>query len=355
MAPERSNKFLASFASPKTTIGTQGKSNKVDQRHSLCRRSLASFRGVILALAVFYASFSVAETSQKIVRGIVLTNNEIPVAGAVVKLFDSRGVEIASTNTDEKGIFLIRTDARQGEYELIVTNSKQLNEERVALGRADVHIRLVVTPAPYHAPRPAGSTVSARQLETPDKIRAHVLAAQEQFSRMNLAGALEELNSAIRVDATCSEAWSMRSLVKLALKDFRGAIEDATAAIQLDPENASAYVALGTAQNSTKEFSAAERALRQALEIEPGFWQAQLELAKTWYGEKRFVLSLRQLDLIGQDFADVHLVRANVLMSLNRQDEGTQEFGRFLQQAPNDPRVPQVRQIMAQSGRISIQ
>src|SRR5690349_12513279 len=26
--------------------------------------------------------------------------------------------------------------------------------------------------------------------------------------------------------------------------------------------------------------------------------QSQLELAKTWYGEKRFVLSLRQLDLI---------------------------------------------------------
>jgi tetratricopeptide (TPR) repeat protein len=141
----------------------------------------------------------------------------------------------------------------------------------------------------------------------------------------------------------------MRSLVKLALKDFRSAIGDATEAIQLDPENASAYVALGTAQNSTREFSAAEQALRQALEIEPDFWQAQLELAKTWYGEKRCVLSLRQLDLIGKDFADVHLVRANVLMSHNRRDEGVDEFGRFLQQAPRDPRAPQVRQILAQA------
>ena len=308
-------------------------------------------------LALMFCGIALAQnTSEKILRGEILTEGGSPLVRASVGVFDLKGRSIASTITDEYGRFEIRTDARQGEYELIVTNSKQLNEERIALGRTDVHIRLVVvTPAPYHAPRPPGSTVSARQMQTPDKVRAHVVAAQEHFDNLELSRAIEELNAAVAIDATCSEAWSMRSLVRVALKDFPGAIGDATEAIQLDPENAFAYVALGTAQNSLREFPAAERALRQALEIQPDFWQAQLELAKTWYGEKRFVLSLRQLDLIGQDFADVHLVRANVLMSLNRRDEGIEEFGRFAQQAPNDPRLPQVRQIMAQSGRLSVQ
>jgi tetratricopeptide (TPR) repeat protein len=350
MAVDRCKKFLACSPSSKTAVGTQNKTNKADQpnRPSIYRHFF--FPGVILALLVVTVSFSAGENSQKLVQGIVLTNNEVPLSGAVVKLFDSRGVEIASTNTDEKGAFLIRTDARQGEYELIVTRSQQLDEERVTLGRTNVQIRVFVRSAPYHAPRPAGSTVSARQIGTPEKARAHVLVAQERFGKMDLPGAVQELNAAIHIDATCSEAWSMRALVKLALRDFRSAIGDATEAIQLDPENASAYVALGTAHNSMKEFSAAEQALRQALEIEPEFWQAQLELAKTWYGEKRFVLSLRQLDLISQDFADVHLVRANALMSLNRPEEGIQEFRRFLQQAPNDPRIPQVQQILAQAG-----
>jgi len=355
MVPERCKKFPASSASLKPAVETQNQSDKADQPHRLSICRLLLFRGAILALLVFSASFSTGENSQKIVQGIVLTNNDIPLSGAVVKLFDSRGVEIASTNTDEKGTFLIKTDARQGEYELIVTRSQQLNEERITLGRTNVQIRLVVTSAPSHAPRPAGSTVSARQMETPDKARAHVLAAQERFSRIDLPGALEALNAAIHIDATCSEPWSMRALVKLASKDFDGAAGDAREAIQLDPENASAYLALGTAQNSMQEFRGADQTLRQALEIEPDLWQAQLELAKSWYGEKRFVLSLRQLDLITQDFADVHLVRANVLMSLDRRNEGIEEFARFLQQAPNDPRISQVRQILAQAVRLSAQ
>ena len=314
------------------------------------------YRFCCLFLVLIFVGIALAQnTSKKILRGEILTERGAPLVRASVGVFDLKGRQIASTTTDEYGRFEIKTDARQGEYELIVTNSKQLNEERIALGRTDVHIRLVVTAAPYHAPRPAGSTVSARQMQTRDKARAQVVAAQEHFDNLELSRAIEELNAAVHIDATCSEAWSMRSLVKVALKDFPGAIGDAREAIQLDPENAFAYAALGTAQNSIREFPAAEQALRQALEIQPDFWQAQLELAKTWYGEKRYVLSLRQLDLIGQDFADVHLVRANVLMSLNRRDEGLQEFGRFAQQAPNDPRLPQVRQILAQSGRLSVQ
>lgn len=309
----------------------------------------------MLFAVIFCRTAPAQNPSEKTIRGAIFTEGEVPLVGARVGVFDLSGRQIASTMTDENGAFEIKTDLREGEYELIVTHSRQLNEERIRLGRTDIQIKLVVTSAPYHAPRPAGATVSARQMETPDKARAHVLAAQERFSNMDLALAVEELNTAIHIDATCSEAWSMRSLVRLALKDFRGAIGDATEAIQLDPENASAYVALGTAQNSTKEFSAAEQALRQALEIEPDLWQAQLELAKTWYGEKRFVLSLRQLDLIGKDFADVHLVRANVLMSLNRREEGVEEFGRFLKQAPDDPRATRVRRILAQAVPMSVQ
>src|ERR1700722_11462591 len=189
-------------------------------------------------------------------------------------------------------------------------------------------------------------TVSAQELRVPAKARAHLKLAQREFSRSNVSGARKEIDQALQVDSICAPAFSMRALLRLASRDLNGAIEDATRALAIDPTEADANVALATAYNSLGEFQKAEAAARQALGMRPDLWQGRLELAKAFYGQERLVPALRELDALNKDFPDIHLVRANILVRLNRSEEATIEFSQFLHEAPNDPRKEQIERIV---------
>jgi|SRR5580704_1769260 tetratricopeptide (TPR) repeat protein len=192
--------------------------------------------------------------------------------------------------------------------------------------------------------------ISAQQLRIPAGARTHLKLAQREFSRSNFAGAEKEIDRALQVDSICAPAFSMLALLRLASRNFDEAIEDATRALALDPTETDANLALATAYNSMGEFQKAEAAARQTIRMRPDFWQGRLELAKAFYGQQRLVAALRELDELNKDFPDVHLVRANILMQLNRSEEATIEFSQFLREAPNDPRRGQIERIVNLSG-----
>jgi tetratricopeptide (TPR) repeat protein len=305
---------------------------------------------IILLLLLGQTAFGLGAESvnHKLIHGVITTRDDRPVAAATIEICDLTGNRVAVSVTDAEGRFEIRTDAMPGEYVLLIANSRQLHDERISLGRTDVEIKLSVSGSSNGVARQSRFSVSSRQLGIPAKARARVASAQEQFKKLNLPQATRELNIALRIDPSCSEAWSMRAFVELAAKNLPGAVADASHAAALDPDNADAYLALGTAYNSMNDFKHAERALSQALDLRPDTWQAQLEIAKTWYGQKRLVLALRQLEILNRDFPDVHLVRANVMMSLGRDREGAEEFSIFLREAPGDRRGRQIQKILAQ-------
>ena len=307
------------------------------------------FLALCFAAIVTYpgASASGGNEPSKLVSGILTTLDSKPLSGATVEIFDQAGVQVAKTVTDSDGQFAIVTGVAAGEYELIVTNSGQLNDEQIQLGRTDLNIRLAVSSV-QEGIEQRRHTISARQLAIAPKTWARIVAAQGKFDKGNIREAMSELNAAIALSPSCSEAWSMRAFIRLSDRDIDGAIYDASRAFELDRTNAEALVALGTAFNSQKNFEAAEARLHRALALRPGSWQAQLELSKAWYGQKKFVLALRQVDLIQRDFPDVHLVRANILMSLGRKRAGAKEFEIFLRAAPGDRRASQIRTILAE-------
>jgi tetratricopeptide (TPR) repeat protein len=190
--------------------------------------------------------------------------------------------------------------------------------------------------------------VSVQQLRVPGKVRRYLNLASQRFAQSNIPAAHQEVERALQVDHSCAAAYSMRAFLNIASRNLNGAIDDAKHAALLDPYDANAYLAQATAYNSLKQFQEAEEASRLALRLRPDLWQGQLELAKALLGQGRFVLAWRELDELRKDFPDIHLVRANVLVSLDRSSEAIEEFGRFLQEAPDDPRNQQVRRIMSQ-------
>ena len=195
--------------------------------------------------------------------------------------------------------------------------------------------------------------VSAKQLGVPEKARERLAAAQESFRKLKIDEAEQEIDSALRADPSFAQAFAMRAFIRLARKDSDGAIEDAKRAASLDGEDAESFVALAMSYNALREFQEAEDAAWRALSLRPDSWQGRLELAKASYGRGIFVVALREMDDLNQDFPDVHLVRANILARLNRDQEAAGEFVRFLQQAPEDPRSEQVRSIVTRAAGVA--
>jgi len=329
---------------------------KVNQLSWVVAAKETTLACLVLFLIFLLTSLStVAQTPdpnrRALIHGLIVTAQGEPIARATVELRDLRGVKIATGFTDTAGNFAITMSAKPGEYVLLAAKELQIGDERITLDQLDREATIKLSSASGNAagtPQPL-YTVSAQELRVPAKARAHLKLAQAKFSKLNFAGAEKEINQALQVDSRCAPAFLIRALLRLAAKDLDGAAEDATRALALDPGETDAYLALATVYNAQGEFQKSEAAARQILGMRPDLWQGGLELAKAFYGQGRLVLALRELDELNKDFPDVHLVRANILVCLNRNDEAMKEFSQFLREAPRDPRREQVERIVDQA------
>jgi tetratricopeptide (TPR) repeat protein len=270
------------------------------------------------------------------------------VADAIVEIRNLQGIKVASSQTDNTGKFEISGAVEPGQYIFLVAGVSQITEEQVFLAHPDLELSLALpAPAVNTAPASERYVVSARHLEVSAKARTDLAVAEREFKKLKFDEAERGIDDALRMDPTFAEAFTMRAFVRLAEKNLKGAEEDARHAISLDVSDAESYIALAMSCNSLREFQESEDAAWRALSLRPDSWQGRLELAKSFYGQREFVLALRELDFGNIDFPDAHLVRGNVLTSLDRSREASEEFKTFLREAPSDPRVKQIRRIVA--------
>ena len=303
-----------------------------------------------LAVLATCSSHAVAQASpsSEQIRGVVV-NVQSPAAGNVsLELRDLRGVRFASSATDADGAFAIAAPPQRGEYILLASKGPFLVGQEIVWegGRPEYRITLPAVSL-QTGPKHDGNTISVNRLGTSEKTRNYIHLAEQKFSDLRFDEALQDLTHALEQDPRCAAALTMRAFVRLAEKDPQGAAEDATRAVALDPDGEESYIALATALNSLGEFKKAAEASVQTLMLDIDSWQARLELAKSLYGQKQFVLALHELDLLDKDFPDVRLVRGNTLARLGRREEARTEFAAFLERFPDDPRAPQVRQVLS--------
>ena len=328
-----------------------------NEANQLCRvctgksgdSGLSSFLLLLLLASISALAQVPAKDIPGHINGSIVNGQGHPVAFAAFEVRDIRGIKIASGVSDAAGKFAFAPTGKFGNYVLLAANELSVTEEQVTL---DTEVREVN----FTLPAPSGSftftpratyMVSSRQLRVPEEARKYLRLANREFSRSNLENAEADVERALKVDSSYAAAFSMRAFLRLASRSPAGAIEDAQHAVELDPSDGDAYLALGTAYNLLGEFPKAEEALRYSLALRPDLWQAELEMAKAYYGQGRFVAALYQLDKLSNDFPDVHLVRANVLERLGRGGEAAAEFSQFLREEPDDPRSEQVRRIVA--------
>jgi tetratricopeptide (TPR) repeat protein len=215
-------------------------------------------------------------------------------------------------------------------------------------------ISLAAAQVDHAVPNSGNYTISVQQLQISPRVRGRISKAEKDFQRADLAGAQTELHNALVENPKCAPALTMRALIKLAAKQPEEAIEDSMQATLIDAHDSHAFLALATALNAHRDYVEAEKAARQALNLKPDLWQAHLEIAKSLYSTGKLVPALHELEGLQIDFADVHLVRGDVLMLLERHQEAVYEFTKFLGEAPHDPRSGQVQQIVNDAVLLSL-
>ena len=191
--------------------------------------------------------------------------------------------------------------------------------------------------------------ISVEQLKIQPKVLRHLLRAEQDFRSKRLSDAFKEVERALRIDPACAQAFTMKALLELSLRDIDDALYDSKRAVTMDANNGLSFLALATAQNSRGNSREAEPAAREALRLQPGLWQAHVEIAKSLYGQDLVPDALKEIDAVRVDFPDVHLVRGNILMRLGHRREAAVEFATFLRQSPKDPRTEQIRRMIASS------
>jgi len=288
--------------------------------------------------------------NRQLLHGQILTEQGRPAPEIKVEIRDLRGIKVGSSITDSLGKFEIRGAAEPGEYVFVAVNAFQVSDLHVQLDQTNPQTSLTVRSAPGQATPYA---VSVGRLGVPKKAWAHLAAADREFKRMNFEKASQEVADAIQLDPACARAFSMRAFIKLAENDPHGAAQDAERAAFLDSDDSESFIALAMSYNALKEFHKAETAAEHALTLRPESWQGRLELAKSYYGERKYIRTLCELDAVNIDFPDAHLIRGNALISLGRPQDAKEEFDTFLRQVPNDRRDEQIRHIEAMGSSVN--
>ena len=97
----------------------------------------------------------------------------------------------------------------------------------------------------------------------------------------NNAGALDDYNAAIALDAKLGDAYVSRAGIEIAMKQFDAARADVATGMSLSASNMhAAFFARAAIEEEQGDVRAAYRDYKQALAIKPDYWAAQRELAR---------------------------------------------------------------------------
>ena len=250
---------------------------------------------------------------QHLLHGSIFTAQGQPAVEAAVELRDLRGIKIASALTDGTGNFEINSGAPPGEYVFLVSTGYQIKYEQVLLAQPGLDFGAPAMPMalPAVPPRRGGSLFLQSSLGFRRR-RGSASRGAGIVQKTAIDEAEREIDGALRADPAFAQAFAMRAFIRLAQADANGAVEAARRAVSLDAEDAESFIALAMSYNSLREFQEAENAAWRALSLRPDSWQGRFELAKAWCGQSRFVVALREMDELIQDFPDVYLVRARM-------------------------------------------
>jgi tetratricopeptide (TPR) repeat protein len=190
-------------------------------------------------------------------------------------------------------------------------------------------------------------------LKIPEKAQKEFDKGMDAFAAGDNKKAEESFNKAIEEYPKYANAYSNLGVLYIKLGQQAKAKETFTKAVTVDSKFVPGYVNLARLSFSAHSYPETENTLNTALAISPDNLDALAMLATTEYMNKendKALANVRHIhSLPGHEpFSGVHLLAAQILMEENERDQAIDQYIAFLQESPNDLRVPEVRKTLAQ-------
>ena len=231
-------------------------------------------------------------------------------------------------------------DAESGVFEL--DNRKTTQTQYVTVHRVEA--------SASNAMRSNGATVSAMELNVPEKARKEFDKANQDMARQDWKGALERLNKAVAIYPQYAAAYNNLGVLYSRLEDYVHEQEALEKAISLNDHFAPALENMGKLCLRQKKIPQAETLLEKAVSADPGNTSSLTLLAEAQYMNHHFdaaIASARQVHAVLHHPSFVHYIAARAWQQEGQQTEVLAEFKTFLQEEPSGPRADYVRADMA--------
>jgi Tfp pilus assembly protein PilF len=195
-------------------------------------------------------------------------------------------------------------------------------------------------------------TISAQDLSVPDKAREEFEKGMEAYGRGDDREAQDDLEEAVAIYPNYVRAYNNLGVLYLKAGLKIKAFVEFSKAVELDPKFAPGYVNEARVSISDGNFAEAEPALKKALEADPSALNAMRLLCQTEFAQNeypQFLETARHLHQLTREpqYADLHLVSAQILVNQGKKHEASDEYQLFVQENPNDPRIPKVQSLIA--------
>lgn len=279
---------------------------------------------------------------------VVVYRDGSPVQKVQVLLIDSEGTPLASSYTDDDGIFAFY-DVPTGRY--LLTASHPEYEEKTLwvdlYGGPQRDLQIVLSKSRREADAPAGSSVPVWALQIPPKARREYDKGVKKLQESDPQKSLPHFEAAIRLYPQYAAAYSALGAGHLRLGNAQAAQAAFEQALNIDENLAHACLGLGALYSAQRRYSEAEKQLLRARQLKPDDWRVHYELGQCYWGAEDWAkaeASLRRALELHSDFPRLHLLLINVLALQEKYPDTLAQMETFLKLFPEDPFAPPVRQ-----------
>jgi tetratricopeptide (TPR) repeat protein len=195
--------------------------------------------------------------------------------------------------------------------------------------------------------------------EVPVKARRDMLKGLAALKSSKLDEAQKRLDAAYREDPSNPDVAFLLGYVYFEKKDSQQSAKYLNEAVKSAPHNGQALTLLGRVAIQREDFAAAQHPLEQAVQVDPQSWMAHYLLATVYLQQKNYDKAKDQAQLAlerGDQSANAaQLVLGQAWANLKRYPEALAALGAFIQGAPSDPNVPEVRKLIAEVEHLNSQ
>jgi tetratricopeptide (TPR) repeat protein len=190
-------------------------------------------------------------------------------------------------------------------------------------------------------------TVSAADLNVPDKARKELDKANEAMALHDWKKAKEHLDKALALDPNYVTAYNNLAVLYAKTDDVANEEQALKKAVTLDEHFAPALLNYAKLCIRQKNFPQAEKLLEKAAAQDPDNPESLLLLADSQYMNRHFdaaIATAAKAHTSSRDHAAfVHYIAARAYQQENRQTQAVAEFQLFLKEEPKGPRADHVR------------